>query len=187
MSNEVTAAVIAGSLALVAAAVTAYLTVTSAHRQRSVDLVVSALADMGGGTQRRSAGLAALAVMRGNLDRRLGRLDARLWQQYGPGVGQQLFRVLAYVLNEAKIKTHGTENAITMTDWLLRDPMLRFADPDQRRRLATSLQAYDKKLGVSVAPQTAAHAFRTAVPGWLSELGVNPPAAGSRPSPTSGT
>ncbi len=174
MSSEVTAAVIAGSLALVAAAVTAYLTVTSAHRQRSVDLVVSALADMGGGTQRRSAGLAALAVMRGHLNRRLGRLDSRLWEQYGPGVGQQLFRVLAYVLNEAEIKTHGTENAITMTDWLLHDPMLKFADPDQRRRLARSLKAYDEKLGDSVAPLTAAHAFRKAVPGWLNELDVHP-------------
>lgn len=168
---------IAGALALVAAAVSAYLTVTSAHRQRSVDLVVSAPADMGGGTQRRSAGLAALAVMRGNLDRRLGRLDSRLWHQYGPGVGQQLFRVLAYVLNEAEIETHGTENAITMTDWLLHDPMLKLTEPDQRRRLARSLEAYDEKLGVSVAPLTAAHAFRTAVPEWLNELGLGPSTA----------
>jgi hypothetical protein len=61
-----------------------------------------------------------------------------------------------------------------MTDWLLHDPMLKFADPDQRRRLARSLQAYDEKLGDSVAPLTAAHAFRTALPGWLSELGVDP-------------
>ena len=55
----------------------AYFTSTSASRQCNVDLVASALADIGGGPRRRSAGLATLAVMRRDWDRPLGPLDRR--------------------------------------------------------------------------------------------------------------
>jgi hypothetical protein len=174
MSGEVSAAVIAGSTALVVALVTAYLTVVSAHKQRSLDLLTSALGDMESGTQRRSAAIAALEAMRGRRDDRLSRLDRALWRQYGPAVGQQLFRVLAYVLNHAEVTTHGTENAIAMTDWVVGDPLLEFNDPDQRGRLATSLAAYDAKLKRKLDEGTAASAFHGNLDRWRTALNGPP-------------
>jgi hypothetical protein len=174
MSGEVLAAVIAGSIALVVAVATAYLTVVSAHKQRSLDLLTSALGDMESGTQRRSAAIAALEAMRGRRDERLGRLDRALWRQYGPAVGEQLFRVLAYVLNHAEVTTHGTENAIAMTDWLVGDPLLGFDAADQRGRLATSLAAYDAKLTLKLDKGTAASAFHDNLERWRTALGGPP-------------
>lgn len=170
MSGEVSAAVIAASAALVVASVTAYFTVTSSHRQRSVDLLISALADMESKTQRRSAAVAALQALRGPLTRRLTHLDRSVWRQYGHAVGQQLFRVLAYVLNHADISTHGTENAIAMTDWLLADPVLDFGRPDQCRRLRASLRSFNAKLPDDPVEDTAAEAFRLNLERWCSEL-----------------
>jgi hypothetical protein len=170
VTAEVTAAIIAGWVALLGAAVSSYLTHAASHRQRNVDLLVSALGDMGSGTQRRSAAIAALTVMRGPLDRRMGYTDRRLWAQYGTGVGQQLFRVSAYVLNHAKVTTHGVENAIAMADWLLADPVLGFTDPDQRRRLLRSLDAYDAKLSDTRDQRTAAGGFHARLKVWRKVL-----------------
>jgi hypothetical protein len=78
MSAEVSAATVVGSVALIVAAVSAYLTVTSGHIQRAADLLISALADMESGTQRRSAAIAALEALRGPLDRKMTRLDQSL-------------------------------------------------------------------------------------------------------------
>ncbi len=171
MSGVVTAAVIAGSVAIVAAAAGAYFTVLVAHRQRSVDLIVSAFADMEGGTQKRSAGLAALAVLRGDPTvQPLGYLNRRLWRIYGPAVGQQLFRTQAYVLNEAERKTHGIEIAISMMDWLLTDAILEFNDSRQRRRLAAYAAGYAQRISPKSAPDSAASAFIGKLPDWTLKL-----------------
>lgn len=100
----------------------------------------------------------------------MGHLDSQLRDQYGPGVGQQLFRVLAYVLNHAEITTHGTENAITMADWLLSDPELEFTDPGQHRRLWESLETFAEKLPDTSDALTAAGAF----PHQTGSLGRSP-------------
>jgi len=60
MAPEVEAAVIAAAVSLVVAAVSAYFTIWSTQRQRTVDLIVAALEHMTGGSQERGAGLAAL-------------------------------------------------------------------------------------------------------------------------------
>jgi hypothetical protein len=93
----VVAAWIAAGVAILAALIGAYLTIWSTQRQRAVDLVVAALSHMGGGSQERSAGVAALLAMRGPVDRPPGHFDRRGWATYGPAVGQQLFRQLIYV------------------------------------------------------------------------------------------
>ncbi len=171
MSGDVTAAVIAGSVAIVAAAAGAYFTVLVAHRQRSVDLIVSAFADMEGGTQKRSAALAALAVLRGDQTRKpRGYLNRRLWKDYGPAVGQQLFRTQAYVLNEAEQKTHGIEIAIAMMDWLLTDAVLKFNDESQRKRLAAYADGYAKQVKPKSTPDSAAAEFIGELPGWTQKL-----------------
>jgi hypothetical protein len=95
----VLAALITAGVVVVAALVSAYLTIWGALRQRAVDLVVAALSHMGGGTQERSAGVAALMALRGPIDRRPRRVDRGGWAIYGPAVGQQLYRQLIYVLN----------------------------------------------------------------------------------------
>jgi hypothetical protein len=94
-----------------------------------------------------------------------------IWTRGWP---QQLFRVLAYVLNHAEVTTHGTENAISMTDWLLGDPLLRFSDTGQRRRLRGSLQAFDEKLGEEPGKETAAGAFRMKLTSWCEALDEKP-------------
>ena len=61
MTPEVAGAVVAVSAAVIVATVTGFSTVTSIRRQRALDLLISALCDMGRGTQRRSAATGCLA------------------------------------------------------------------------------------------------------------------------------
>jgi hypothetical protein len=141
----VIAAWIGAGIAVLVALLSAYFTVWSSYRQRAVDLVVAALSHMGGGTQERSSGIAALMALRGPLARQPGRFDSRGWAIYGPAVGQQLYRQLIYVLNQGKepYDAHEVENVISMTEWLTSDSRrLGFCDPGQRHRLAVSLAAY---------------------------------------------
>lgn len=145
MAPEVEAAVIAAGVSLVVAAVSAYFTIWSTHRQRTVDLIVAALEHMTGGSQERGAGLAALRALRGRQSK--AHIFERLaWKPYGPVVGQQLYRQLIYVLNYGrnKYEAHEIENVIVMLDWLTKDELLLGScDPAQRRRLSASLTNYD--------------------------------------------
>ena len=145
MAPEVEAAVIAAAVSLVVAAVTAYFTIWSTHRQRTVDLIVAALEHMTGGSQERGAGLAALRALRG---RQSGAhiFERLAWKPYGNVVGQQLYRQLIYVVNygRSKYEAHEIENVIEMLGWLTEDKsLLRSLDPEQRKRLSTSLARYD--------------------------------------------
>jgi hypothetical protein len=163
----VVAALIAAPIAILGAAISAYLTIWSTQRQRATDLVVAALSHMGGGSQERSAGVAALLAMRGPLDRPLGHFDRSGWAIYGPAVGQQLFRQLIYVLRCGKQNTaaHEVENLIVMIDWLLNDDTLRFDDAGQRNRLGVSMEAYKQS-----APALAAEPSPSAgLPGVAPE------------------
>ena len=142
MDPGVLAALIAAGIAVVLALLSAYLAV----RQRAADLVVAALSHMGGGSQDRSAGIAALKALRGPLYGRSGLFDRlRGWNAYGPAIGQQLFRQLIYLLNYGKGRywAHEVENIIAMTDWLLRDSeQLGFTDEGQRTRLRDAIRRY---------------------------------------------
>ncbi len=151
MEAPVIAAFITSGFAILLTLVSAYVTIWSSHRQRAVDLVAVALSHMGGGSQARSAGVAALMALRGPLNRTPGRFRNPGWAIYGPAVGQQLFRQLMYVLNHGsrKFHTHEVENVIAMADWLLRDnKTLKFDDAEhaeQRYRLALSIREYVAK------------------------------------------
>jgi hypothetical protein len=172
VSGDVTAAVIAGSVAFIAAAVGSYFTVLVAHRQRSVDLIISAFADMEGGTQKRGAAVAALSVLRGDpRTQPHGYMNRRLWRTYGPAVGEQLFRTEAYVLKEADQKTHGIEIAISIMDWLLTDAVLGFDDKtSQRTRLAAYAAGYAAAISPRSSPDSAASAFVGKLPDWTLKL-----------------
>jgi hypothetical protein len=172
----VVAALIAAGVAVVAALASAYLAVWGTIRQHAVDLVVAALSHMGGGTQERSAGVAALMAMRGPIDRRPRRVDRGGWAIYGPAIGQQLYRQLIYVLNLGKGNdaAHEIENIIAMTDWLLGDKArLGFTDRGQMHRLAVSIKAYkrDREAPVRELQDTSLDQLLSRVNDWLRDLG----------------
>jgi hypothetical protein len=75
----VLAALIAAGVAVVAALISTYLTIWGTLRQHAVDLVVAALSHMGGGTQERSEGIAALMALRGPIDHQPRRVDRGGW------------------------------------------------------------------------------------------------------------
>lgn len=145
MAPEVEAAIIAAAISLVVAVVSAYFTIWTTHRQRTVDLIVAALEHMTGGSQERGAGLAALRALRGH-ESGWHPFEQLAWKPYGAVVGQQLYRQLLYVLNYGKnnCKVHEIENVIEMLDWLTTDESLLVScDPEQRKRLSASLARYD--------------------------------------------
>jgi hypothetical protein len=172
----VLAALITAGVAVVAALVSAYLTIWGTLRQHTVDLIVAALSHMGGGTQERSAGLAALMAMRGPIDCRPRRVDRDGWARYGPAIGQQLYRQLIYLLNEGRGNEapHEIENIIVMTDWLLRDKaLLNFADSGQMHRLAVSIEAYmrGRKAPERKLQDTSLDQLLSRTNDWLRDLG----------------
>jgi hypothetical protein len=139
MAPEVEAAVIAAAVSLVVAAVSAYFTIWSTHRQRTVDLIVAALEHMTGGSQERGAGRQSRAHI----------FERLAWKPYGPVVGQQLYRQLLYVLNygSKNNEAHEIENIIEMLDWLTNDELLLGScDPEQKKRLSASLGRYDESV-----------------------------------------
>lgn len=170
MGPEVSAAVIGAAAGTLAAALTTIFTVWVSHRQRAVDLVVAALSHMGGGSQARSAGVAALTAMRGPLKLPLKRSRQREWALYGPAVGQQLFRQLMYVLNhgENRFVTHEVETVIAMTTWIIEDNTLDFRDQEQRSRLSSSIGRYVRAAPRPHRESLAALVARSAA--WREEL-----------------
>ncbi|MFD7626265.1 hypothetical protein ACFV7Q_09485 [Streptomyces sp. NPDC059851] len=140
-------------IALAGVLVTGALALRSSHRQRADQLVTAALSHMGGGTQERSAGVAALRAFRGPIGRgwfgrtRRPRLFWRLdWKRYAPAVREQLFRQLVYVLTHGRQRFHAheVENAMAMIEWLLDDELLEFCESGKRVRLAEAIDAYVK-------------------------------------------
>jgi hypothetical protein len=176
MDPAVVAALITAGVAVVAALASAYLAVWGTIRQHAVDLVVAALSHMGGGTQERSAGVAALMAMRGPIDREPSRVDRGGWTIYGPAIGQQLYRQLIYVLNlgRGNDAAHEIENIIAMTDWLLGDKArLGFTDPGQMHRLAVSIKAYkgNREAPAREPQDTSLGQLLSRVNDWLRDLG----------------
>ena len=175
MTPEVEAAIIAAGVSLVVAAVSAYFTIWSTHRQRTVDLIVAALEHMTGGSQERGAGLAALQALRG---RQSGAhiFERLAWKPYGPVVEQQLYRQLIYVLNYGrnKYEAHEIENVIEMLNWLTEDESLvKSLKPEQRKRLSDSLARYGsvrpKRNSVEAAFLSA---VRTKLADWQNKLNL---------------
>ena len=175
MDAAVIAAWIAAGAAALSAAVNAYFIASSGRRQRENELVVSALTHFVGGSQERSAGLAALRVLSGGegffrsdapmaqpppgnwiwLRTLLGfasraRRSRAGWSRYAPAVGQLFYRQLTYVLCHGRNRwgAHEIANAVAMADWLINDEMLAFDDSLQREQLATAMCTYLKDWGV---------------------------------------
>ena len=158
---NVVAAWIAAAAAGLSAAVNAYLFVWRGRRQRETELLVNALTHFVGGSQQRSAGIAALRVLSGPPKRQARRLPACVsrvlrrvhsnrstragvgWRRYGPAVGELFTNQVVYVLSEGKNrwKAHEIANVIAMVDWLLADRELDL-DAAKRRSLAAAMGDY---------------------------------------------
>jgi hypothetical protein len=118
MDAEVNAAWIAAAAAAIVAGVNGYLGVRAGRRQRDTDLMVNALTHFVGGSQERSAGIAALRVLRGPTGR-----DSRNWRRYGSAVGTLFSSQAIYVLSAGgnRWQAHEVANVIGMVEWLLKD------------------------------------------------------------------
>ena len=93
MDAEVLAAWIAAAAAIVAAAVNVYFTLLNETLRRDAEMMVTALGYFEGRSQRRSAGIAALEVLRNR---------PKAWRNYRETVRQLFYRQLLYLF------AHGT-------------------------------------------------------------------------------
>lgn len=153
MDGAVIAAWIAAGAAALSAAVNAYFIASSGRRQQENELVVSALEHFVGGSQERTAGLAALKVLSGgggSLPSDASKAQPRpgswvrswtrpwfashakrsraRWSRYAPAVGQLFYSQLIYVLCHGgnRWRAHEIANVVAMVDWLITDEMLAF-------------------------------------------------------------
>ncbi|MDQ0030145.1 hypothetical protein J2S89_001970 [Arthrobacter bambusae] len=109
------------------------------RRQRENELVVSALTHLVGGSQERTAGIAALTVLS-------SRLPRRRWAKYTPAVGQLLYSQLVYLLLHAgnRGQAHEIANIIAMADWLLSEGTFGFDEARKREHLLGAMESYTK-------------------------------------------
>jgi hypothetical protein len=171
MNGQIVAAWISAAFAVLVGGIAALVAVSIHRREQVAQIIIAALEHMGGKTQERSAGLAALDVMTHRAKRRAIALR-RVWKVYSPAVGRQLFRQLTYVLNygENRCKDHEIENLIVMFGWLLDDNRFQFDALEERSRLRDSLEKYVKQLE-SLNPTTpASTAFVDASQNWIAHL-----------------
>jgi hypothetical protein len=167
--GTVLAAWIGAAVSITAALVGAWTSVMVGNRQRSADLIAAALNNMGGRTQPRSAGLAALMAMRGHLDKQPSISHRWSWNTYGQAVGQQLFRQLVYLLSHRseEYSNHEIENIIAMMNWLTSDKYLEFTDSGQRQRLNSYLSGFEKG---AASDDPSVKSALNSVGGWRREL-----------------
>jgi hypothetical protein len=117
--------------------------------------MVSALTHFVGGSQQRSAGIAALSALRGR--------NARGWRSYSPAISKLFYLQLLYVLQDGqnKYEAHEVANIVQIGGWLFDEASsLRDALPLDSIKADSLIRAIDfwlagaadcKKLGVESA------------------------------------
>lgn len=158
MDVTVEASLIALLGVVVATIASLAITAWGNRRERENELVVAALTHLVGGSQERTAGLAALTILSGSNPyphtesnaaaphSRRSRRAQRHWGRYAPAVGQLIYAQLMYLLLHAsnRHKAHEIANIIAMADWLLRDGSFRFEHARQRAHLRRAMDSYVK-------------------------------------------
>ncbi|MFH8251269.1 hypothetical protein ACH3VR_12935 [Microbacterium sp. B2969] len=167
-------AVIAAISAVVAGAVAAVVQLVSGNRQRENELVVNAFSNLGGGSQKRTAGIATLKAVLGPA-RRLG---MRRRSRYDDAVSSEFEAQLIYVLTNGKRRwaAHEVANMIAMGSWLFD---VRRASPVGARRdiLVAAMETYlSAPTGEEHVDPAAVRRLRHELRGWLTRLGVDPTA-----------
>lgn len=102
---------------------------------RETELVVTALGHLGGGSQERAAGLAALRALKS--------LTGTRWPDYSPVVGQLLYTQLLFVLTQGRNRweAHEVANLMCMSTWIDSDATLGF-DANMRLRVQQEMKTY---------------------------------------------
>lgn len=131
---EVLAAYVAAGAAIVATAANYYAVVSTGRRQRAADLIVAALGRFEGGSQRRSAGIAALRALS----------KGPQWHEYQDAVGVLFYSQLLYLFAHGsnRWESHEVANMTEMADWLLCEGSLKFEDQGDKDRLWSAMIRY---------------------------------------------
>ena len=103
---------------------------------RDTELVVTALGHLGGGSQDRAAGLAALRALKS--------LTGTRWPEYGEVVGQLLHTQMMFVLTRGRNRweAHEVANLMNMSTWLDSDATTLAFDANMRLRLKQAMETY---------------------------------------------
>ncbi|XVU21919.1 hypothetical protein ACQPZJ_32235 [Actinoplanes sp. CA-054009] len=135
MAPEVVAAWIAAAVAAGAAAANLYFSLHSERRRRDAEMMVTALAYFEGRSQRRSAGLAALEVLKSR---------SSAWAEYRDTVRQLFYRQLLYLFphGENRWDSHEVANIERMAEWLLDGKSLPTPSDDMRDRIRSAVERY---------------------------------------------
>jgi hypothetical protein len=147
MDPLVQAAIVTGAAAL-GAAVAGFLSdLVQERRQRSADLIIAALGNFGGGSQRRSVGIAALQVLKEK---------SGAWKDYRDTVRKLYYAQLLYLFvhGSNRWEAHEITNMEAMMDWLVTRDNLAPAtwDPGEAKRLTDAMDKYSKDY-VSLSPE----------------------------------
>ena len=131
---EVLAAYVAAGAAIVSTAVNYYTVVSSGRKQRAADLIVAALGQFEGGSQKRSAGIAALRVLSRGPE----------WHEYRDTVAELFYSQLLYLFAHGRNRweSHEVANMTVMADWLLCEGSLKFDDQGDKDRLCSAMIRY---------------------------------------------
>ncbi|QIM22628.1 hypothetical protein G7075_18270 [Phycicoccus sp. HDW14] len=146
MSSEATSAVIAAFVALVVAGGSAVVTVRAARRQRTLDLLVSSLDHMTGGTQQRGAGFAALTAIRATA-------TPSEWRGLEPAIAGHVQRQLVYLLrHDRKRRWHEVENMLVMAEALRGSTLGEHLRPNEWGRLDAAAAVWLDRPGAGLPP-----------------------------------
>jgi hypothetical protein len=89
------------------------------RKQQLADMISTAFGHFTGGTQKRSAGIAALRIVRAGSEDFDG---DEAWKTYGPAIQGLLYSQLMYLYKKKSVnetEPHEAENIELMSDWLL--------------------------------------------------------------------
>jgi len=136
MAPQVIAAWIAAAAAIGAAAVNIYFTLFNERRRRDAEMMITALGYFEGKSQRRSAGIAALEVLRSR---------SKAWNEYRETVRQLFYRQLLYLFPHGvnRWETHEAANMEQMAVWLLDGKTLPAIDGHMRNRIHLAVERYE--------------------------------------------
>ncbi|GAA1998326.1 hypothetical protein [Microbacterium pumilum] len=150
-SAEVVVAAYALVGALIGAAVTAAITVWSGHRQRENEMVIAALSHMVGGSQERTAGIAALDVLLGEKGIKPGRFPQlfRRRARYVMAITWEYQAQLIYVLSHGpnRFAAHEITNVIAMGNRLFAEGQ-PWPHAWMRERLIVAMRSYARQEAV---------------------------------------
>jgi hypothetical protein len=119
------------------------------RKQQLADMIATAFSHFKGGTQNRSAGIAALQIVRAGSED----LDKdQAWKTYGPAVQGLLYSQLMYLYNKGahKASPHEAANVELMSNWIFGNDFQ--LDSHMKAKLEKARREYESKQQESRPP-----------------------------------